>query len=145
MKIIDQLLETGVLNTFFDFRSSLSSSSVLFRPANVFISKIFLISPQVDMLYGSGDNRSDGTAYVHHIRGVVCVGECGHARDEFGGEMDTTARYHRRRCVCGRLDFLCGRFRRHVDVPGAKISQCKRHAAKPTSLLSSGGICWVMS
>ena len=47
------------------------------------------------MFYGSRHIRSDGKAYVHHIRGVVCVGICGHASDELGGEMDTSAEYRR--------------------------------------------------
>ena len=75
--------------------------------------------PQIEMFYSSGNNRSDGKACVHHIRGVVCVGECGHASDELGGQMDTITGYRRRRGIRGCLGFLCGGFRRHVGVRSA--------------------------
>ena len=38
----------------------------------------------------SGHGRSDGEAYVHHVRRTDGVGERGHAGDELGREMDTT-------------------------------------------------------
>ena len=59
------------------------------------------------MFYGPRNLRSDGKAYVHHIPGVVCVGECGHASDEFGGEMDTSAGYRRSASV-NVLAFFAG-------------------------------------
>ena len=90
--------------------------------------QILLVSPQIEVFDGSGNIRSDGKAYVHNIRAFDCVGECCHASDELGGEMDTTAGYRRRRCIGRCLNFLLERLRRHVDVQGAQNSQCKDKA-----------------
>ena len=48
-----------------------------------------LISPEIIVPDGSGRVRSDGKAYVHHVRRTDGVGERGHAGDELGREMDT--------------------------------------------------------